>query len=77
MQNPESENISNYPHELKENLCATSKKHTHMNNVLLIKLRHIKEACKVWKHGQAIQEEYKETIQHCRDGARKAKTHLD
>lgn len=39
-----------------------------MNNVLLIKLRHKKEACKIWKQGQAIQEEYKETIQHTRWG---------
>lgn len=44
----------------KENLYATSKNHAHMNNVLLIKLRHKKEACKVWKQRQAIQEEYKE-----------------
>lgn len=61
----------------KENLYTTSKNHTHMNKVLLIKLRHKKEACKIWKQGQAIQEEYKDTIPHCRDGARKAKTHLD
>lgn len=61
----------------KENLYMTSKSHTHMNNVLLPKLRHKKEACKIWKHGQATQEEYKETIQHCRDRARKVKTHLD
>lgn len=48
-----------------------------MNNMLLIKLRLGKEACNIWKQGQAIQKEYKETIQYCRDGARKAKIHLD
>lgn len=31
----------------------------------------------VEKQGRAIQEEYKETLQHCRDGARKAKAHPD
>ena len=49
----------------------------HMNIVLLIKLRHKKEAHKMWNQGQAIQEEYKETVHHCRDAARKAKAHLD
>lgn len=60
----------------KDNLYTISKKHMHVNKVLLIKLRHKKEAYKMWKQGRVVQEEYKETVQHCRDGVRKAEAHL-
>lgn len=49
----------------------------HMNKVLVIKFRLKKKARKMWKQGWAIQEEHKETVQHCRDGVRKAKSPPD
>lgn len=48
----------------------------HTDKVLVIKFRLKKEAREMWKQGWAIREEHKETVQHCRDGVRKAKAHL-
>lgn len=44
-----------------------------MNNKLLTEFRHKNEVYKRWKQGQVIQQEYRATVQGCRDRARKAK----
>ena len=48
-----------------------------VNKELLTKLGHKKEVYKSWKQGQVTQEEYRDTVQLCRDGVRKAKAHLE
>lgn len=48
-----------------------------MNKELLKKVKHRKEAHKMWKQGQVTHEKYRDTVGVCRDGVRKAKDHLE
>lgn len=48
-----------------------------MKKELLTKLGHKKKVYTSWKQGQVTQEEYRDTVQLCRDGAKKAKAHLE
>lgn len=48
-----------------------------MNQDILIKLNHKKDTHRKWKQGQMSWEDYRDTVQRCRAGLRKAKAHLD
>ncbi|KAK4811175.1 hypothetical protein QYF61_019806 [Mycteria americana] len=48
-----------------------------MNKKLLAKLRNKKEAYRGWKQGRVTREEYRNTVQTCRDEVRKAKAQLE
>ncbi|PKU37596.1 rna-directed dna polymerase from mobile element jockey- hypothetical protein [Limosa lapponica baueri] len=51
-----------------------SRGHAWINKELLIKLKHEKEAYRMWKQGQ---KEYRNPVQVCQDGIRKAKAYLE
>ncbi|KAK4816298.1 LOW QUALITY PROTEIN: hypothetical protein QYF61_014596 [Mycteria americana] len=48
-----------------------------MTRELLTKLRYEQEVYDKWKQGQVTQEEYRDTVQSCRDEIMKAKAHLE
>ena len=48
-----------------------------MNRELLLRLREKKRIYRLWKEGQATQNEYKEVVRMCRGEIRKAKAHLE
>lgn len=48
-----------------------------MNKEPLIKFRHIEETHKRWKQGQVTQEEFRDTVQSCRDEAVKVNQDLN
>jgi len=48
-----------------------------MNNELLDKLKHKKEAYRGWKQGQVAWEKYRETVRATRDEVRKAKVLIE
>lgn len=48
-----------------------------MNQDILIKLNHKKDTHRRWKQGQVSWGEYRDTVQKCRAGLRKAKAHLE
>jgi len=62
---------SNLVHPNKQAACMK------VNKELLTEVRHKKGVYKSWKRGQVTQEEYRDNVQLCRDGVRKAKAHLE
>lgn len=56
---------------------SSGRKPVWTNKMLLTKLKHQKEAYKRQRHGRVTWKEYRENVQICRYGVRKAKVHLE
>ncbi|KAK4815711.1 LOW QUALITY PROTEIN: hypothetical protein QYF61_006749 [Mycteria americana] len=64
-------------HPNKQEISRDSRRPAWMSQELLTKLRLKKEMYKRWKHREVTQEEYRATVQACRNSVRKAKADLE